>query len=156
MVYGLALVVNAVLSQSYVVDSGDHTSNNNALRAMVAVSFVFSFFTFTSIISCIYPAEIFTIEIRAKGKLDLGSCELVLKMAFCAVYSYCTSKSGLKFFYFFFALNIVAAVCYILFFREAKEKTLEQMDGVFGDPLVRPAASAAMGEMFHIDHVKDH
>ena len=65
---GLALLVNAVLSQYFVVDSGGLTSNSNALRAMAAMNFVFSFFfTFTGIISWVYPAEIFPIEIRAKG-----------------------------------------------------------------------------------------
>jgi hypothetical protein len=49
---GLALMVNAVLSQYFVVDSRGLTSNGNALRSMVAMNFVFSFFfTFTGIIS---------------------------------------------------------------------------------------------------------
>jgi hypothetical protein len=55
---GLCLLVNAILSQYYVTSSGAQTSNGNALRAMVAMNLVFSlFFTFTGIISWVYPCR---------------------------------------------------------------------------------------------------
>lgn len=52
----LALLVNAVLSQYYVASSdGATSSNGNALRAMVAMNFVFSFFfTMIGIITWVY------------------------------------------------------------------------------------------------------
>ena len=54
----LALLVNSILSKYYVL--ADNTNpNNNALRAMVAMNFVFSmFFTMIGIISWVYPAEV--------------------------------------------------------------------------------------------------
>jgi uncharacterized membrane protein len=42
---------------------------------------------------------------------------------------------GFGFFYFFFAWNLIAAVCYMIFFPETKGQTLEQMDRLFGDQL---------------------
>ena len=45
-------------------------------------------------------------------------------------------KLGFSFFYFFFAWNVVAAVCYTMFYPETKGKTLEQMDEVFGDQVI--------------------
>lgn len=57
-----ALVANAAMSQ--------HLNENNAnqLRAMVAMNFVFSlFYTPIGIISWVYPAEIFPVEVRAFG-----------------------------------------------------------------------------------------
>ena len=40
---------------------------------------------------------------------------------------------GFGFFYFFFAWNLIAAVCYFFFFPETRNRTLEQMDELFGD-----------------------
>lgn len=34
------------------------------------------------------------------------------------------------------AWNIIAAICYIMFYPETKGRTLEQMDQLFGDQLV--------------------
>lgn len=57
-----ALVVNAV--QGQLLDS----NNGHQLRSMVAMNFVFSlFFTPTGIVSWVYPAEIFPVEVRALG-----------------------------------------------------------------------------------------
>jgi putative flippase GtrA len=54
----LALLVNSILSKYYVV-ANNPNPNNNALRAMVAMNFVFSmFFTMIGIISWVYPAEV--------------------------------------------------------------------------------------------------
>jgi len=47
---GLSLLVNAILSQYYVAAAGTESANGNALRAMVAMNFVFSLF-FTFIVS---------------------------------------------------------------------------------------------------------
>jgi MFS family permease len=56
------LATNAALSQHFNPD------NHNMLRAMVAMNFCVSlFFTMTGIISWVYPAEIFPVQIRAKG-----------------------------------------------------------------------------------------
>jgi hypothetical protein len=54
----LALLANSILSRYYVVP--DHVQpNGDALRAMVAMNFVFSlFFTMIGIISWVYPAEV--------------------------------------------------------------------------------------------------
>lgn len=43
---------------------------------------------------------------------------------------------GFRYFYIWFAFNLLAAVCYFFFFPETKGRTLEQMDVVFGDQLV--------------------
>jgi putative flippase GtrA len=53
-----ALLVNSVLSKYYVLTDNPNP-NNDALRAMVAMNFVFSlFFTMIGIISWVYPAEV--------------------------------------------------------------------------------------------------
>lgn len=152
---GLALCVNAVLSQYYVVSAGTETTNGNALRAMVAMNLVFSFFfTFTGIISWVYPAEIFPVQIRAKANSISTLTNWCLNLLFAQTAPIALANMGFRFFYFFFAFNIVAAFCYAFLFPETKGKTLEQMDELFGDQLVPHAledpegAAAAMGEKF--------
>lgn len=62
-ILGAALVVNAALYQHLDI------TNGNMLRAMVAMNFVFSLaYTPLGIISWVYPAEIFPVEVRALGK----------------------------------------------------------------------------------------
>lgn len=64
-----ALLVNSVLSKYYVVDDNPNP-NNNALRSMVAMNFVFSmFFTMIGIISWVYPAEVSSLRIVVCGAL---------------------------------------------------------------------------------------
>lgn len=131
---GLCLLVNAILSQYYVTSSDAQTLNGNALRAMVAMNLVFSlFFTFTGIISWVYPAEIFPIEIRAKGNSFSPITNRCLNLLFAQTAPIALQEMGFKFFYFFFAFNVTAAVCYIFFYPETKGKILEQMDELFGD-----------------------
>lgn len=162
---GLSLLVNSVLSQYYVQDVGSINANENALRAMVAMNFVFSlFFTFIGIISWVYPAEIFPIEIRAKGNSFSTLTNWCLNLLFAQTAPIALEKLGFKFFYLFFVFNIIATACYALFFPETRGKTLEQMDELFGDQLVPHAledpegAEAAMGEKFpheHVDNVEN-
>lgn len=163
---GLSLLVNAILSQYYVASDGHQTSNGNALRAMVAMNFVFSFwFTFTGIVSWVYPAEIFPIEIRAKGNSISTLTNWCLNLLFAQTAPIALERMGFKFFYFFFAFNVVATLCYAFLYPETKGKTLEQMDELFGDQLVPHAledpvaAEAAMNEknekMGDLSHVDD-
>jgi MFS family permease len=66
--FGMAacMLINAILNKQFPADAAN--PNANALRAEVAMNFVFGlFFTSLGCISWIYPAEIFPTEIRALG-----------------------------------------------------------------------------------------
>jgi len=134
----LALMVNAVLSQYYVANSDQALSKDgNALRAMVAMNFVFSFFfTMIGIITWVYPAEIFSTEIRARGNSLSTFSNWSLNLIFAQISPIALEQVGFRFFYAFFVFNLCAMVCYFLFYPETKGKTLEQMDILFGDQLV--------------------
>jgi hypothetical protein len=128
---GSALVVNAALSQ--------HLDPNNGaqLRAMVAMNFVFSFFyTPLGIISWVYPAEIFPVQIRNQGNSITTFTNWVVNLIFAQFSPSALSNIGFRYFYVFFVFNLIAMIVYILFFPETKGKTLEQMDEMFGDQLV--------------------
>ncbi|EON70080.1 hypothetical protein W97_09346 [Coniosporium apollinis CBS 100218] len=142
---GAALVVNAALSQHF------DPNNNNLLRAMVAMNFVFSlFYTPLGIISWVYPAEIFPVEIRNQGNAITTFTNWTFNLVFAQFSPGALSNIGFRYFYVFFVFNVIALVCYILFYPETKGKTLEQMDELFGDQLVphalqdSAAASAAI------------
>ncbi|KAE8143452.1 sugar transporter [Aspergillus pseudotamarii] len=128
-----ALLVNSILSKFYVL-ADDPSPNSNALRAMVAMNFVFSFFyTMIGIISWVYPAEIFPVEIRARGNSLSTVTNWSLNLVFAQCAPIALDSLGFGFFYFFFAWNLIAAVCYCFFFPETRNRTLEQMDELFGD-----------------------
>ncbi|KAJ9664879.1 hypothetical protein H2201_004931 [Coniosporium apollinis] len=142
---GLSLVVNAVLSQYFVLDVGTST-NAAALRSMVAMNFVFSlFFTMTGIISWVYPSEIFPIEIRAKGNSLSTLTNWCLNLLFAQISPIALGQVGFRFFYAFFVFNIIAMLCYIFFYPETKGRTLEQMDELFGDQIIPHALQDAEG-----------
>ena len=143
----LALLVNAVLSQ--YLDG----ASASQLRAMVAMNFVFSlFYTPTGIISWVYPAEIFPVDIRAKGNSIATFTNWTLNLVFAQITPVALTELGFKYFYVFFAFGVVATVSYSIFYPETTGRTLEQMDELFGDQLVphaledSDAAAAAMGK----------
>ncbi|KAH8683701.1 general substrate transporter [Ilyonectria robusta] len=128
---GLSLVVNAALS-SYLP-----SDDNNQLRAMVAMIFCFSFFfTMTGIISWVYPAELFPIEIRAKGNSIATFVNWSLNLVFAQVSPIAFTAMGFRYFFIFFVFNIIAALSYIFLYPETSGRTLEQMDELFGDQIV--------------------
>ncbi|KAJ5806044.1 uncharacterized protein N7503_003646 [Penicillium pulvis] len=136
----LALVCNAAMSQHY------DESNGNELRAMVAMNFVFSFFyTFIGIISWVYPAEIFPVDIRNQGNSVTTFTNWTINLIFAQFSPTALSNIGFRYFYVFFVFNIIAMICYILFFPETKGKTLEQMDLLFGDANVVPSSIEKVG-----------
>jgi hypothetical protein len=142
-----ALVVNAALSQHFSLQ------NQNQLRAMVAMNFVFSlFYTPLGIISWVYPAEIFPVEIRNQGNALTTFTNWTVNLVFSQFSPTALSNIGFRYFYVFFVFNLIAAVSYYFFFPETKGRTLEQMDELFGDQLVPHAledptgAAAAMAK----------
>lgn len=139
---GAALLVNAVQAQHLNPD------NANQLRSMVAMNFVFSlFYTPLGIISWVYPAEIFPVEVRALGNAISTFTNWSFNLIFAQISPNALSKLGFRYFYVFFAMNLAAFVCYWFFFPETKGKTLEQMDELFGDQLVPHALDDPEGAM---------
>lgn len=123
-----ALVVNAALSQHY------DPTNTNQLRAMVAMNFAFSFFyTPQGIISWVYPAEIFPVDIRNQGNSITTFTNWVINLVFAQFSPSALSRIGFRYFYVFFIFNLVAALSYAFLYPETKGKTLEQMHEIFGD-----------------------
>lgn len=115
----LTLLVNAVLSQYYVTGADSKNPNPNALRAMVAMNLVFSFFfTFTGIITWVYPAEIFPVEIRARGNSISTLTNWCIGLVIGQISPLALSAVGFRYFYAFFVFNLCAAICYVLFFPE--------------------------------------
>ncbi|KAJ4353202.1 uncharacterized protein N0V89_004928 [Didymosphaeria variabile] len=151
-----ALLVNAVQGQYF------NPSNGAQLRSMVAMNFLFSFFyTPLGIISWVYPAEIFPLEIRARGNAITTFTNWTVNLIFAQFSPQALTSIEFKYFYVFFCFNIIALLCYWFFYPETKGKTLEQMDELFGDQLVPhamqdPAAAAAAMEKDEKLHTEVH
>ncbi|KAL0944927.1 hexose carrier protein [Colletotrichum truncatum] len=128
---GLCLLVNAVQAQYF------NEENSNQLRSMVAMNFLFSFFfTPVGIISWVYPAEIFPIQARALGNAITTFTNWTLNLVFAQFSPLALDAVRFRYFYAFFVFNLVATVAYFFFYPETKQRTLEQMDELFGDAIV--------------------
>lgn len=115
----LTLLVNAVLSQYYITGAQSVNPNPAALRAMVAMNLVFSFFfTFTGIITWVYPAEIFPVEIRARGNSLSTLMNWCLGLVIGQISPLALDAVGFRYFYAFFVFNLCACITYIFFFPE--------------------------------------
>ncbi|KAL6412485.1 hexose carrier protein [Ilyonectria robusta] len=124
------ILINAVQAQ-YL-----NENNVNQLRSMVAMNFLFSFFyTPLGITSWVYPAEIFPVEVRALGNAISVFSNWTINLVFAQFTPAALTRLGFSYFYVFFVFNLVAMVCYILFYPETKGRTLEQMDELFSDHL---------------------
>lgn len=151
-----ALLVNAVQGQYF------DPSRGAQLRSMVAMNFLFSFFyTPLGIISWIYPAEIFPVEIRAQGNAITTFTNWTVNLIFAQFSPQALTTIEFKYFYVFFCFNLIAFLCYWFFYPETKGKTLEQMDELFGDQLVPhamqdPAAAEAVMEKDEKLHAEVH
>jgi MFS family permease len=135
-----ALLVNAVQAQYFNAD------NVNQMRSMVAMTFVFSlFYTPLGIISWVYPAEIFPVEVRALGNAITTFTNWAVNLIFAQFTPGALTAIEFKYFYVFFVFNLIAMLCYIFFYPETKGRTLEQMDELFGDQLVPHAMKDPVG-----------
>ncbi|KAE8166968.1 general substrate transporter [Aspergillus tamarii] len=135
-----ALLINAVQGQYF------NPENANQMRSMVAMNFLFSFFyTPLGIISWVYPAEIFPVEVRALGNAITTFTNWTVNLIFAQFTPQALTAIEFRYFYVFFVFNLVALACYVFFFPETKGRTLEQMDELFGDQLVPHAMQDAEG-----------
>ncbi|KAL3471150.1 general substrate transporter [Aspergillus californicus] len=151
----IALLINAIEGQYMDMNNPDQ------LRSMVAMNFVFSlFYTPLGIISWVYPAEIFPVEVRALGNALTTFTNWAVNLIFAQFTPNALDTVGFKYFYVFFALNIIAATCYYFFYPETKGRTLEQIDELFGDQLIPhamedPAGASAAMEKEKAVHVEE-
>ncbi|KIW79029.1 hypothetical protein Z517_08869 [Fonsecaea pedrosoi CBS 271.37] len=131
---GAALCVNATLSHFYIEGTPDPSRSSNALRACVAMYFVFSvFFTSLGCISWIFSSEIFPTAIRAKGTSLSTFTNWAVNLIFAQCSPIALSKMGYRYFYIFSAFNWVAAVVVYFFYPETQGHTLETVNELFGD-----------------------
>ena len=140
---GAALCVNATLAHYFDPET---STNQHALRASVAMNFVFSvFFTSLGVISWVYPAEIMSTSIRARGTSLSTVTNWSLNLLFAQCSPLALSRIGYRYFYIFAALNWVGGLLIYLFYPETLGRTLEQLDELFGDQRVAHALKDATG-----------
>jgi MFS family permease len=131
---GVAMLVEAILSTYF---PGATSSNSNALRARVPMAFVIGFFFVgLGVNSWVYPSEIFPTNIRAKGNYVTTFTNGTTGLVFAQISPTALGNIGFKYFYVFFAFNMISATCFYCFYPETKGLTLEQLDSLFGDQLV--------------------
>lgn len=132
---GAALCVNATLAEFFIArdqQTGHH--DGNALRASVAMNFVFSvFFTSLGCISWVFSSELFPTALRAKGTSLSTFTNWSANLIFAQCSPLALSKIGYRYFYVFMAFNWAAAATVYFFFPETRGYTLEAVNELFGD-----------------------
>ncbi|KAJ5577583.1 uncharacterized protein N7459_006547 [Penicillium hispanicum] len=129
---GAAMCVEATLAR--YVDFSDPTANPDALRAAIAMFFVFSLsFTALGLISWIYPSEIFPTAIRARGSSAATATNWSLNLIFAQCSPIALTRLGSRYFYCFVGFNWAAVVVVWLWYPETAGRSLEEVEEVFGD-----------------------
>ncbi|KAJ6093211.1 hypothetical protein N7486_008500 [Penicillium sp. IBT 16267x] len=129
---GAAMCVMATLAR--YVDFSDSNANQSALRAAIAMFFVFSlFYTALGMISWIYPAEIFPTVIRARGTSAATATNWSLNLVFAQCSPIALTNIGANYFYCFAAFNWAAMFIVWLCYPETVGHSLEEVEDVFTD-----------------------
>ncbi|KAJ5661087.1 uncharacterized protein N7484_000459 [Penicillium longicatenatum] len=133
----VSIVFNTMLSVLSAVYQGKAHPNANALRAEVAMFFLFQLaFVAVGMLAWLIPPEMCPMAIRAKVNSVSVSVNNISGLIVAQVGPIGLGGIGFKFFYVFVALNIVGVVFYLLFIPETSGLTLEEMDVQFGDQIV--------------------
>ncbi|KAB8072996.1 general substrate transporter [Aspergillus leporis] len=129
---GATMGIEAALAQANGGYRDPSTANPDAVRAAIAMFFVFSiFFTSLGLISWLYQSEIFPTAIRARGSSLGTATNWSLNLIFAQCTPIARSSMGFNYFYCFFAFNWVAAVIVWAFYPETGGKSLEEVELVF-------------------------
>ncbi|KAL3256957.1 hypothetical protein ABHI18_007194 [Aspergillus niger] len=140
---GATMCVEAILGQAYNNFESVASPNHSAVRAAIAVFFVFSFFyTSLGLISWIYQSEIFPTAIRARGSSVATATNWSLNLVFAQCSPIAQSQIQFKYFYCFAAFNWVAAGLVWTFYPETAGKSLEEIDRLFTPETSMPAYDA--------------
>lgn len=123
---GAALCIEAALIQYYDPQT---TGNQQALRASVAMNFVFSvFYTSLGVISWVFAGEVFSTSMRSKGTAVSTFTNWSANLIFAQCSPLALSKLGYKYFYVFAAFNWVAGAIIWVFYPETQKcSTLESV-----------------------------
>lgn len=129
---GAAMCVEATLAR--YIDFSDSHANQDALRAAIAMFFVFSFcFTGLGLVSWIYQSEIFPTAIRARGSSVATATNWSLNLIFAQCSPIALTNIGSKYFYCFVAFNWAGIFLVWMWYPETVGRSLEEVEEVFTD-----------------------
>ncbi|KAJ5616202.1 hypothetical protein N7537_001316 [Penicillium hordei] len=127
---GAALCIEATLVRD--IDFSNPSANPHALRAAIAMFFVFSFFfTALGMISWVYQTEIFPTPLRARGSSMATATNWSVSLIFTQCSPIALTNIGSNYFYCFAAFNWVAMVLVWVFYPETAGCSLEGVEEVF-------------------------
>lgn len=134
---GASMCVEATLAR--YINFGDSESNRDALRAAIAMFFVFSFFfTGLGLISWIYQSEIFPTAIRARGSSVATATNWSLNLIFAQCSPVALTRIGSNYFYCFVGFNWAAVFLVWFWYPETVRRSLEEVEEVFKEKDEQP------------------
>ncbi|KAI8378022.1 general substrate transporter [Radiomyces spectabilis] len=132
------IVMAATGHVSYNSDSGaneiDMSGNKSASYfSIVMIYFFVAGFAYSwGPVGWVYPAEIYPLNIRAKGTSITTAANWLMNFVISEIVPIMLSTITWGTYIFFGCCCFVMAACVFLFFPETKGKSLEEMDAVFG------------------------
>ncbi|KAL2856845.1 general substrate transporter [Aspergillus pseudodeflectus] len=133
---GCCLVWVAILSASSQVNKPDGSLNSAASNATLGFIFIFGavFSFFLTPLQALYPVEVLSYEMRAKGmafsSLAVNAAGLLNQFA----WPVSLDNIGWKTYIVFVVWDAIQTVIMYLFFPETKDRTLEELDQIFEAP----------------------
>ncbi|KAG9232383.1 general substrate transporter [Amylocarpus encephaloides] len=130
VVMGIALLINGALPLAY-------PKNKNIVSDYTCIVFIF-FYTFGYSIgfgpaAWVYGAEIFPQNVRARGLNFAASGGAIGSIIAAQTWPVGMDTIGSKTYFIFMCINFVSAFIIIFFYPETKRRSLEDMDGLFGN-----------------------
>ncbi|KAL2839500.1 general substrate transporter [Aspergillus pseudoustus] len=139
MLFGMAgccLVWVAILAASSQVNKPDGSLNSSASNATLGFIFIFGavFSFFLTPLQALYPVEVLSYEMRAKGmafsSLAVNAAGLLNQFA----WPVSLDNIGWKTYIVFVVWDAIQFVLMYFFFPETKDRTLEELDQIFEAP----------------------
>ncbi|KAM5346642.1 hypothetical protein ACJ41O_009647 [Fusarium nematophilum] len=137
LIYGIIAITVALICEGAI--NSQNTAGDKRGLSIAGVAFLFSVTIIFSLsfgpVSWTYMAEIMPYQIRGKGcAFATGIGNWLVATFWAQVSPFALGELGWKFYFLFVAFNLIITLpVLILFFRETKGMSLEEIDLMFGD-----------------------
>ncbi|KAK2052559.1 general substrate transporter [Colletotrichum caudatum] len=127
-------LIITVLAAVYPARPGLPT-NDAAQRGLIACIFAVSanYSALLGPMTWIIPPEVFTTELRAKANAIVQVIHYSISLVITQCSSIALAAVGWKYYILFILTNALCAVVFAIFYPETRGKSLEEIDGIFGD-----------------------
>ncbi|KXJ87542.1 general substrate transporter [Microdochium bolleyi] len=150
----IALILETAMVAEYVTGASS-LSEAAAAGQKVAIFaiflFVFAYGFFIDAASFVYSSEIYPTNVRARGVALSTATYFIMCLTYVTPGATAIATIGWRYYLVFICLTVVSVVVIYFFYPETKGKSLEELEGLFGDHVVVKLSDATAQERKEID-----